>query len=102
MHEWVNKYHMGTGPQKQFLKIGALKNFTIFIGKHLPVLESLFNKAVDLKKRLQHSRFLVNIAKFCLRFYQTNLFQRIDFGKKNLAKIQKLSLLQEKVGIPGT
>ena len=35
MHEWVNKYHMGAGPQKQFLKIGALKNFAIFIGKHL-------------------------------------------------------------------
>ena len=72
-----------------FLKIGVLKSYVIFTGKHLCwsfffnkvaglVLESLFNKvrktllkrdsnlrpATLLKKRLQHRCFPVNIAKF--------------------------------------
>ena len=50
-----------------FFKIGVLKNFAIFPGKHL--CWSLFNKVVGLKacsfikKRLQHSCFPMNIAK---------------------------------------
>ena len=53
-----------------FFKIGVLKNFANFTGKHL--LESLFIKAAGLKacnfnkKRLQHRCFPVKFAK-CLR-----------------------------------
>ena len=32
-----------------FSKIGVLKNFAIFTGKHLCWKESLFNKVADLK-----------------------------------------------------
>ena len=51
-----------------FFKISALQNFSKFTGKHL--LQSLFfNKkslrlATSLKKRLWHSYFPVNFAKF--------------------------------------
>ena len=52
-----------------FFKLGIFKNFRI-IHRKTPVLESLFNKGVDLnarnliKKRLQHRHFPVNIEKF--------------------------------------
>ena len=50
-----------------FIKIGVLKNFAIFTGKHL--CWSVFfywslRPAIVLKKRLQHKCFPVNIAKF--------------------------------------
>ena len=54
---------------QMFFKIGFLKKFAIFTGKHL-CLESLFNKVAGLqrynfiKKKLQHRIFPVNIAKF--------------------------------------
>ena len=52
-----------------FLKIGVLKNFSIFAGKHL--CWSLFL----IKKRLQHRCFPANIAKFLRTsfFYGTPL-----------------------------
>ena len=49
-------------------KIGVLKKFAIFTGRHL-MLESLFNEVAGLKtsnfirKRLKLKRFPVNIAK---------------------------------------
>ena len=50
-------------PFVDVLKIGVLKNFAIFTGKHLwPVLESLFNKVAGFKacnftkKRLKNSQ----------------------------------------------
>ena len=52
-----------------FFKISALKNFAIFTRKHL-FWSLFFNKVADLKvcnfikKRLQHRRFPVNIARF--------------------------------------
>ena len=55
---------------QEFFKISVLKNFAIFTGKQTFVLESLFDKVAGLKasnfikKRLQHRRFPVNIAKF--------------------------------------
>ena len=62
-----------------FLKVGALKNFRK-IHRETPLLESLFNKVVSLqacnfiKKRLQHRRFALNIAKFLRKtFYRTSL-----------------------------
>ena len=70
-----------------FFKIGFLKNFAIFTKKH-PVLESLFNKAADLKafeffkNRLQHKCFSVNIAKFLRSyFYGTPPVAASDNGK---------------------
>ena len=53
-----------------FLKIGVLKSFAIFTGKHL-CWSLLFNKVAGLrpavllkKKRLQHRCFLANMEKF--------------------------------------
>ena len=62
-----------------FLKVGALKNFR---KTHTETVlsESLFNEVVSLqtgnfiKKRLQHRRFPLNIAKFLRKtFYRTPL-----------------------------
>ena len=51
-----------------FFKISVLKNFARFTGKNL-CWSPFFNKiaglhACNIKKRLQHSCFAVNIAKF--------------------------------------
>ena len=58
-----------SGGPEVFYKIGALKNFAKFTGKHL--CQSLFfykvpdvRPATLLKKRLWHRSFLVNFAKF--------------------------------------
>ena len=48
-----------------FFKIGVIKNFTVFVGKHM-CLSLFFNKVAGLKKRLQHRFFPVNIVK-CLK-----------------------------------
>ena len=51
-----------------FFKVGVLKNFANFTGKH--ILKSLFNKVAGLKscnfikKRLQHTCFAVEFEKF--------------------------------------
>ena len=55
---------------QMFFKIAVLKNFVNFTGKHVSVLESLFNKVASLKvcnfmeKRLQHRAFPVKFTKF--------------------------------------
>ena len=53
-------------------KRGVLKNFAVFTGKHQ--LESLFDKIADLqvRERLLHSCFLVNIAKFLRKSFFQN------------------------------
>ena len=62
------RYVQKQPPDVFFKRIGALKNFLDFSGKHL--LESIFNKVAALqacifiKKRLKHKCFPVNIAKF--------------------------------------
>ena len=62
------RYVQKQPPDVFFKRIGALKNFLDFSGKHL--LESIFNKVAALqacifiKKRLKHKYFPVNIAKF--------------------------------------
>ena len=53
---------------QMFFKIGVLKNFIIFTGKHLWC--SLFLSHF-IKKRLQHSCFPVNIAKFLRTNFST-------------------------------
>ena len=47
---------------QMFFKIGVLKNFAIFTGKHL--CWSLLQACNFIKKRLQHRCFPVHIAKF--------------------------------------
>ena len=47
-----------------FFKIGVLKNFVIFKGKHLCWSLFLIKLTKKTSKRLQHRGFLVNIAKF--------------------------------------
>ena len=62
------RYVQKQPPDVFFKRIGTLKNFLDFSGKHL--LESIFNKVAALqacifiKKRLKHKCFPVNIAKF--------------------------------------
>ena len=82
---WVNnsfsttKYLVVGTHQKQLLfKIGVLKNFAIFTGKHL--CRSIFLiklqgwNAATLFKRLQHSSFSVNIANFFKSFFIEHLW----------------------------
>ena len=61
-----------------FFKIGALRNFTIFTGKHLCL--SIFLIKSFLKKRLQHRCFLLNIAKFLwnIFFYRAPPVPSVD------------------------
>ena len=70
-----------TSRSQMFFKIGVLKNFAIFIGKHLQwslflikLLERPRKVCNFIKKRFQHRCFPVNIVK-CLRtgFYWTPL-----------------------------
>ena len=49
---------------QMFFKIGVLKNFVIFTGKHLCWSLLLIKLTPKTSKRLQHRCFLVNIAKF--------------------------------------
>ena len=64
-----------------FFKIGVLKNFAIFTGKHLCLC--LFNKVAGLKscnfikKRLQHRCFPVNIVKFLRIPILKNIYERL-------------------------
>ena len=49
---------------KRSVKVkGVLENFLMFTLQKTIVLESLFNKVADLKKRLQHRRFPMDTAK---------------------------------------
>ena len=64
-----------------FFKIGVLKNFIIFTGKHL--CRSLFNKDTGLKacniikERLQRKCFPVNIGKFQRTFILKIIWERM-------------------------
>ena len=66
--KWVNNYR--SSHLQLFFKIGVIKNFAIFTGKH--VLKSLFNKLRAcncqacnfIKKRIKRRCFSVNLAKF--------------------------------------
>ena len=49
---------------QMFFKIGVLKNFAIFTGKHL-----CWKACHFIKKRLQHKCFTVNITKFKNNFF---------------------------------
>ena len=58
-----DNYNFGRSNHSQtFFKIGVLKNLAIFTEKHLCYLCP--SGLLFIKKRLQHSRFLVNFAKF--------------------------------------
>ena len=54
---------------QMFFKLGVLKNFAIFSGKHL-CWNPFFNEVAglkpetSLKKKFQHRRFPVNVSKF--------------------------------------
>ena len=70
------------GRSQMFFKKDVLKNFSIFTGKHLCwslLLNKwqVFRSAALLKKRLQHSCFPVNIAKFL----RTAFLQNISGGR---------------------
>ena len=66
---------------QMFFKIGVLKNFIIFTGKHL--CRSLFNKDTGLKacniikERLQRKCFPVNIGKFQRTFILKIIWERM-------------------------
>ena len=61
------------------MKKSALKNFTKFTGEH--PCQSLFFKKTLLKKRLWHSSFPVNFAKFLRTpFLRLNLHQSINLA----------------------
>ena len=76
--------------QKVFYKNAVLKNFVIFIGKHLR-WNLFFNKNAGLqtcsliKKRLQHRWFLANIDKFLrtpiLKNYCERLLLRVSLER---------------------
>ena len=71
------------------IKKSGLKNFAIFIGKHL--YWSLF-----FKKRLQHRCFSVNTENGCFCFFKSNFVQFSHFNCLILfkdAKIQSFDLL---------
>ena len=58
---------------QMFFKIGALKTFSIFTGKHL--CESFISTNNVIKKRLPHRCFPVNIEKFLRKlFLKTTLY----------------------------
>ena len=65
----MNSFKTQRQPAEVFCKIGVLRNFAKFTGKH-PCQSLLFNKVADLrpatllKKRLWHRCFPVNFAKF--------------------------------------
>ena len=62
--KWTKSTHRSSSPQT-FFKIDVLKNFTMFTGKH-PCWSLFLIKLTKffIIKRLQHSCFLFNIAKF--------------------------------------
>ena len=64
---------------QMFFKIGFLKNFAIFTGKHLGWSLFFIN---FMKRRLQHRCFPVNITKFLRKasFYGTPLIAASDFS----------------------
>ena len=65
------------------VKKDVLKNFAIFTGKHLCLIESPFNKVARLKtsqfikKRLQHLCLIVNIAKSLRTTILKNICERL-------------------------
>ena len=64
------------------VKKGVLKNFAIFTGKQLCLIESPFNKvrlktSQFIKKRLQHLCLLVNIAKSLRTTILKNICERL-------------------------
>ena len=70
------------GRSQMFFKKDVLKNFSIFTGKHLCwslLLNKwqVFRSAALLKKRLQHSCFPVNIAKFLRTPTLKNIYKRL-------------------------
>ena len=71
------------------IKYAVLKKFAIFTGKHL--LKSLFNKVQLFKKRLQHSCFPVNVAKFLRTHILKNRCKRLllNYGKPIFTKLSK-------------
>ena len=85
-HKISGKYNV----QKVFYKNAVLKNFVIFIGKHLR-WNLFFNKNAGLqtcsliKKRLQHRWFLANIDKFLrtpiLKNYCERMLLRVSLGR---------------------
>ena len=85
-HKISGKYNV----QKVFYKNAVLKNFVIFIGKHLR-WNLFFNKNAGLqtcsliKKRLQHRWFLANIDKFLrtpiLKNYCERLLLRVSLER---------------------
>ena len=84
---------------QMFFKIGFLKNFRIFTGKHL-VLESPFNKVVGLdtsnfiKNRLQHRCLPVKFAKLLTTSFLTeHLCWLLLNGVESLQIIQFFSTL---------
>ena len=84
---------------------GRHKNFATFTGKHLFVLESLFNKVCNfIKKRLKHKCFPLNIAKFLRTPTLKNICERLLLkGSKNFPHMlngwstKELSLIPFKV-----
>ena len=61
---WKHQKIVGDRPLAMFFKIGVLKNFAIFTGKHL-----CWKACHFIKKRLQHKCFTVNITKFKNNFF---------------------------------
>ena len=59
---------------QMFFKIGVIKNFAVFIGKHM-CLGLFFTRVAGLKKRLQHSCFPVNIVKYLKTAFFIEHFQ---------------------------
>ena len=72
---------------RSFFKIGVLKIFAIFAGKHLCWSYLLIVTGLDawnfVKKRLQHRCFLANIAKFLRSFILKNVCERRCFCTSN-------------------
>ena len=92
------KQHRNSRP-KMFCKIGALRNFTKFTGKHL--CQSLFvnntaglRPATWLKKRLWHRCFPVKCAKFLRTPFLTEHLQWLLLRAPNFVSVTPLSTIQ--------
>ena len=88
---------------QMFFKIGVLKNFAVFIGKHL-CWSLFFNRVADfrpatiLKKRLEHKCFPVNIAKFLRTPILKNICERLLLQPAALGWVTSTSMYLSLMG----
>ena len=71
----VDKFVFRSSHWRYFIKIGVLKNFIKFTGKHLR--RSLFFSIASLGKRHRHRCFPVNLVKFLRISFLQNTFWRL-------------------------